>query len=232
MWDKCQTVCRFRLSQSLYHLTASLISSPDAGRRCLNHLITVNQSMVCAQDVILYILASSVHHCCFIWSALYCWVLLCCVRLWLLTLVFFSFFCRQFQGHTDGASCIDISNDGTKLWTGGLDNTVRSWDLREGRQLQQHDFTSQVTQNTSYTLLFNAKTTVCCCYNMVWILAVLWNLLSLSSSFQVEVAIRFGFYYYLDLKEKATDCWKSSILGQVTAICSLCDCTFEHSLLQ
>lgn len=54
------------------------------------------------------------------------------------------FVCRQFQGHTDGASCIDISNDGTKLWTGGLDNTVRSWDLREGRQLQQHDFTSQV----------------------------------------------------------------------------------------
>ncbi|XP_019696094.1 transducin-like enhancer protein 4 isoform X4 [Harpegnathos saltator] len=51
---------------------------------------------------------------------------------------------RQFQGHTDGASCIDISADGTKLWTGGLDNTVRSWDLREGRQLQQHDFTSQI----------------------------------------------------------------------------------------
>ncbi|KAF7237142.1 Transducin-like enhancer protein 1 [Varanus komodoensis] len=50
---------------------------------------------------------------------------------------------RQFQGHTDGASCIDISSDGTKLWTGGLDNTVRSWDLREGRQLQQHDFSSQ-----------------------------------------------------------------------------------------
>uniref|UniRef100_A0A8D3C3L9 Groucho/TLE N-terminal Q-rich domain-containing protein n=1 Tax=Scophthalmus maximus TaxID=52904 RepID=A0A8D3C3L9_SCOMX len=51
---------------------------------------------------------------------------------------------RSFQGHTDGASCIDISHDGTKLWTGGLDNTVRSWDLREGRQLQQHDFTSQI----------------------------------------------------------------------------------------
>ncbi|KAL3228060.1 hypothetical protein MRX96_003984 [Rhipicephalus microplus] len=50
----------------------------------------------------------------------------------------------SFQGHTDGASCIDISSDGTKLWTGGLDNTVRSWDLREGRQLQQHDFTSQI----------------------------------------------------------------------------------------
>ncbi|XP_039291498.1 protein groucho isoform X3 [Nilaparvata lugens] len=51
---------------------------------------------------------------------------------------------RQFQGHTDGASCIDISADGTKLWTGGLDNTVRSWDLREGRQLHQHDFASQI----------------------------------------------------------------------------------------
>ncbi|CAG7832021.1 unnamed protein product, partial [Allacma fusca] len=51
---------------------------------------------------------------------------------------------RQFQGHTDGASCIDISADGGKLWTGGLDNTVRSWDLREGRQLQQHDFSSQI----------------------------------------------------------------------------------------
>lgn len=51
---------------------------------------------------------------------------------------------RQFQGHTDGASCIDISHDGNKLWTGGLDNTVRSWDLREGRQLHQHDFPSQI----------------------------------------------------------------------------------------
>merc|ERR1712036_56809 len=46
---------------------------------------------------------------------------------------------RQLQGHTDGASCIDISADGTKLWTGGLDNTVRSWDLREGSQLQLHE---------------------------------------------------------------------------------------------
>ncbi|KAK7574055.1 hypothetical protein V9T40_011246 [Parthenolecanium corni] len=51
---------------------------------------------------------------------------------------------RQFQGHTDGASCIDISSDGTKLWTGGLDNTVRSWDLSQGRQLMQHDFSSQI----------------------------------------------------------------------------------------
>ena len=47
----------------------------------------------------------------------------------LLTLTFSAR--RQFQGHTDGASCIDLSPDGMKLWTGGLDNTVRSWDLRE-----------------------------------------------------------------------------------------------------
>ncbi|XP_039271860.2 transducin-like enhancer protein 4 isoform X1 [Styela clava] len=51
---------------------------------------------------------------------------------------------RQFQGHTDGASCIDISPDGTKLWTGGLDNTVRSWDLTAGKQLRQHTFSSQI----------------------------------------------------------------------------------------
>uniref|UniRef100_A0A8D2JH21 TLE family member 2, transcriptional corepressor n=1 Tax=Varanus komodoensis TaxID=61221 RepID=A0A8D2JH21_VARKO len=51
---------------------------------------------------------------------------------------------RQFQGHTDGASCIDISNNGINLWTGGLDNTVRCWDLREGLPLQQHNFSSQV----------------------------------------------------------------------------------------
>ncbi|CAH0380933.1 unnamed protein product [Bemisia tabaci] len=51
---------------------------------------------------------------------------------------------RQFQGHTDGASCIDVTPDGNTLWTGGLDNTVRSWDLRQGRQLHQHDFPSQI----------------------------------------------------------------------------------------
>ena len=39
---------------------------------------------------------------------------------------------------------IYLAQSGNKLWTGGLDNTVRSWDLREGRQLQQHDFTSQI----------------------------------------------------------------------------------------
>ncbi len=62
----------------------------------------------------------------------------------LLTVVTYYF--RTFQGHTDGASCIDISPDGTKLWTGGLDNTVRQWDLHQlgGKQVRQHDFSSQI----------------------------------------------------------------------------------------
>uniref|UniRef100_A0A183DAV7 WD_REPEATS_REGION domain-containing protein n=1 Tax=Gongylonema pulchrum TaxID=637853 RepID=A0A183DAV7_9BILA len=34
--------------------------------------------------------------------------------------------------------------DALRLWSGGLDNTVRSWDLRERVQLQQHDFQSQI----------------------------------------------------------------------------------------
>ena len=51
---------------------------------------------------------------------------------------------RQFQGHSDGASCIDLTPDGLRVWTGGLDNTVRCWDVREGRQLQQFEFDSQI----------------------------------------------------------------------------------------
>ncbi|PAA92303.1 hypothetical protein BOX15_Mlig005100g2 [Macrostomum lignano] len=51
---------------------------------------------------------------------------------------------RQFQGHTDGASCVDITPDGNRLWTGGLDNTVRCWELRESCELQKYDFSSQI----------------------------------------------------------------------------------------
>ncbi|RDD42794.1 Transducin-like enhancer protein 1 [Trichoplax sp. H2] len=51
---------------------------------------------------------------------------------------------NKFQGHTDGASCIDISRDGLKVWTGGLDNTVRSWDIREGKEMDKYDFKSQI----------------------------------------------------------------------------------------
>ncbi|GAU99434.1 hypothetical protein RvY_10439 [Ramazzottius varieornatus] len=51
---------------------------------------------------------------------------------------------RMLDGHSDGASCIDMSIDSTKLWTGGLDSTVRSWDLRMSTQLSTYDFPSQI----------------------------------------------------------------------------------------
>ncbi|KAJ8400444.1 hypothetical protein AAFF_G00395680 [Aldrovandia affinis] len=38
---------------------------------------------------------------------------------------------------------------------GGLDNTVRCWDLREGRQLQQHDFSSQALKQWTALRLSN-----------------------------------------------------------------------------
>lgn len=39
---------------------------------------------------------------------------------------------------------IDISPDGRYIWTGGLDCTVREWDIRETRQLVSHTFPSQI----------------------------------------------------------------------------------------
>lgn len=46
---------------------------------------------------------------------------------------------RNFVGHVDGATSIDIARDGSCVWTGGLDATARCWDIRDGRQ--QHCFT-------------------------------------------------------------------------------------------
>jgi len=52
---------------------------------------------------------------------------------------------KTFVGHTDGTSCIDIAADGQTLWTGGLDNTVRCWDLRNDyAPVQTYDFDSQI----------------------------------------------------------------------------------------
>lgn len=51
---------------------------------------------------------------------------------------------RQYHGHSEGASCVDIRPDGTKLWSGGLDRTVRCWDLREHCQINQFDLSAQV----------------------------------------------------------------------------------------
>ena len=50
----------------------------------------------------------------------------------------------KFLGHMDGASCADITPDGTKLVTGGLDRTVRVWDVRNYRQIEQVQFPSQL----------------------------------------------------------------------------------------
>ncbi|CAH8552796.1 unnamed protein product [Heterobilharzia americana] len=51
---------------------------------------------------------------------------------------------RQYQGHAEGASCVDIRPDGTRLWSGGLDKTVRCWDLRENCQISQVDLSAQI----------------------------------------------------------------------------------------
>nr|CDS27001.1 groucho 2 [Hymenolepis microstoma] len=52
---------------------------------------------------------------------------------------------HRLSGHSDGASCIDMNTDGSTLWTGGLDKTVRCWDIRETRsQITQLTFGSQV----------------------------------------------------------------------------------------
>jgi groucho len=50
----------------------------------------------------------------------------------------------KLAGHEDGASCIDLSHDGKYLWTGGLDNTVRSWDITQCRQVSEMEFSAQI----------------------------------------------------------------------------------------
>lgn len=56
----------------------------------------------------------------------------------------------QLIGHSDGASCVDISGDGQKLWTGGLDNTVRCWDIGARQQLESYMLESQVRDNKKF----------------------------------------------------------------------------------
>ncbi|EUB62515.1 Transducin-like enhancer protein 3 [Echinococcus granulosus] len=53
---------------------------------------------------------------------------------------------QQFHAHADGASCIELVGQGTRLWTGGLDNKVRCWDIRgtSSSRLHHVEFKSQV----------------------------------------------------------------------------------------
>jgi WD40 repeat protein/predicted Ser/Thr protein kinase len=48
---------------------------------------------------------------------------------------------RTLRGHTGAISCFDLSRDGARLVTGGMDHTVRLWDLESGasRVLSGHD---------------------------------------------------------------------------------------------
>ncbi|CAH8530034.1 unnamed protein product [Schistosoma mattheei] len=53
---------------------------------------------------------------------------------------------HQFHGHVDGTSCVEITGDGNRLWTGGLDHKVRCWDIRgnPSRDVCHIEFKSQV----------------------------------------------------------------------------------------
>uniref|UniRef100_A0A914I297 Groucho protein n=1 Tax=Globodera rostochiensis TaxID=31243 RepID=A0A914I297_GLORO len=50
----------------------------------------------------------------------------------------------QLDGHTDGVSCMDLSADGVRLWTGGLDSSVRCWDIGERAELNKYTLESQI----------------------------------------------------------------------------------------
>ncbi|KAJ3636323.1 hypothetical protein Zmor_008756, partial [Zophobas morio] len=51
---------------------------------------------------------------------------------------------RSFKGHDEGASCVDVFSDGSKLATGGLDRCVRVWDLAEDSEILQYPFEHKV----------------------------------------------------------------------------------------
>lgn len=49
------------------------------------------------------------------------------------------------NGHAEGASCVDLTSDQLRLWTGGLDNTVRSWDIRAYAEQSKYELDSQAS---------------------------------------------------------------------------------------
>jgi WD40 repeat protein len=51
---------------------------------------------------------------------------------------------REFKGHADSVSCVDVTPDGSKLVSGSLDRTVRIWDAAEARQVDSYKMNSQI----------------------------------------------------------------------------------------
>jgi len=51
---------------------------------------------------------------------------------------------QSFNGHAEGASCVEISSDQTKLYSGGLDQTVRVWDIAGGKEITKVTLPSQI----------------------------------------------------------------------------------------
>lgn len=48
------------------------------------------------------------------------------------------------MGHADGVSSLDLSPDGTKVLSGGLDSTLRVWDIGTGKEISSYLFPSQI----------------------------------------------------------------------------------------
>jgi WD40 repeat protein len=58
---------------------------------------------------------------------------------------------RAFEGHKEGrVGALAISSDGKFLATGGLDNTVRVWDVRSGKELHKLEFSTPGTRAVSF----------------------------------------------------------------------------------
>ena len=51
---------------------------------------------------------------------------------------------RSLSGHAEGASCVELSPNQKSLYSGGLDKTVRVWDLAAGKERAKFEHNSQV----------------------------------------------------------------------------------------
>lgn len=51
---------------------------------------------------------------------------------------------KKFYGHNESVSCIDISEDGNTLISGGLDKTVKVWDIRSSKEIKSYSVDSPV----------------------------------------------------------------------------------------